>query len=111
MNFLRNHPPIPVLVICIFELFGLVLLPAAFTNEKSVNIGLWYQIYLILTGFLSVAIIYTLWKMKKIGILIYTGSYAIHNVVAFIVANWMPGVLIIPVIGLLLIGICRKKFK
>jgi len=49
--------------------------------------------------------------MKKVGIIIYAGSYAIHNIVALVIGNWMIGVVIIPVIGLILIGISYKKFK
>ena len=111
MSFLRNRPPILIILICIFELLGLFLLPSAFTNEKYVNFGLWYQFYLIFSGILSVAIIYTLWQMKKIAILIYIGSYTLHNIVALIVANWMIGVLIIPLIGLLFIALSRHNFK
>jgi hypothetical protein len=110
-DLFRKRPPIPILLICIFEFLGLLLLPSAFGSEKSANLGLLYQIYLVLTGVLSIAIIYSLWKMKKIGILIYIGSYVIHNVVALIVGNWMIGVLIIPFIGLILIGLSRNKFK
>jgi hypothetical protein len=109
--FFRNRPPIPILLICIFEIIGLLLLPSAFGSEESVNLGLLYQIYLVLTGVLSIAIIYSLWKVMKIGILIYIGAYVIHNIVALIVGNWMIGVLIIPFIGLILIGLSRKKFK
>lgn len=111
MNFLKNRPPILILLICIFELVGLLLLPLAFGNEKYATFGLWYQIYLVLTGILSIAIIFSLWKMKKIGIIIYTGSYTLHNIVALIVGNWMIGVLIIPLIGLVFIGLSRDKFN
>jgi len=110
-DFFRNRPPVPILLICIFEIIGLLLLPSAFGSEESVNFGLLYQIYLLLTGVLSIAIIYSLWKVMKIGILIYIGSYVIHNIVALIVGNWMIGVLIIPFIGLILIGLSRNKFK
>ena len=110
-DFFRNRPPIPIFLICIFEIIGLLLLPSAFGSEESVNLGLLYQIYLVLTGVLSIAIIYSLWKVMKIGILIYIGAYVIHNIVALIVGNWMIGVLIIPFIGLILIGLSRKKFK
>jgi len=110
-KFFRNRPPIPILLICIFEIIGLLLLPSAFGSEESVNLGLLYQIYLVLTGVLSIAIIYSLWKVMKIGIVIYIGAYVIHNIVALIVGNWMIGVLIIPFIGLILIGLNRKKFK
>ena len=109
-NFFKNHP-IPVLLICIFEFLGLLLLPSAFKSEQAVELGLWYQIYLGITGILSIAIIYSLWKMLKIGIFIYLGSYLIHNIVALIAGNWMVGVLIIPIIGLILIALSRKKFK
>ena len=110
-EFIRNRPPIPVLLVCIFETIGLLLLPSAFYGETAVDHGFWYQVYLVLTGFMSIAIIYTLWKMKKIGIIIYVGSYLIHNIVALVAENWMIGVVIIPVIGLILIGISYKKFK
>ena len=109
-KFFRTLPAIPVLLICLFEIFGLILLPSAFGSETSLKFGLWYQVYLVLTGFMSIAIIYSLWKMKKVAIYIYAGSYAIHNVVAFAVGNWMIGVVIIPFIGLLLIAISRNKF-
>ena len=109
--FFKNHPTIPVLLICIFEILGLLLLPSAFKSEQAVKLGLWYQIYLGITGILSIAIIYSLWKMLKIGIIIYLGSYLIHNIVALIAGNWMVGVLIIPIIGLILIALSRKKFK
>lgn len=111
LNFLRNRPPVLILIICLFELFGLFLLPSAFESEPAVTLGLWYQIYLAFTGILSLAIIYSLWKMKKMGPYIYLGSYALHNIVALIAGNWMIGVLIIPVIGLVFIGFNRKKFK
>lgn len=110
-EFLKNRPPIPILLICLFEFIGLILLPSAITSEKTVAIGIWYQVYVLLTGGLSIAIIYSLWKMKKIGILIYFGSYAIHNIVAVIAGNWMLGVLIIPGIGFILICLSRKKFN
>jgi hypothetical protein len=110
-EFFRNRPTIPVLLICIFETIGLILLPTAFYDQTAVNYGLWYQVYLVLTGFMSIAIIYTLWKMKKVGIFIYAGSYTIHNVIAILVGNWMIGVVIIPLIGFSLIGISYKKFN
>jgi len=71
MDILKNRPPVLILLICIFELLGLILLPSAFSNKKFENFGLWYQIYLAISGIFSVAIIYNLWKMKKIGIFIY----------------------------------------
>ena len=111
MNFLKSRPPIIILLICIFELLGLLLLPAAFRSEQSVNLGLWYQVYLVFSGIFSVAIIYSLWKMNKISIVIYAGTYIIHNIVALIVGNWNIGVLIIPIIGLGFIGLSYKKFK
>ena len=110
-EFMKNLPAIPILLICLFEIFGLILLPSAFSGETSVSFGFWYQVYLALTGIMSIAIIYTLWKMKKVGIMIYVGSYIIHNIIALVVDNWMIGVLLIPFIGLILIVISRKKFK
>lgn len=105
-KYIKDRPPIPILIICIFEFLGLLLLPSAFYNE----FGLLYQIYLLIAGVLSITVIYTLWKMKKSGIFIYVGSYVLHNIVAMIVGNWMIGVIIIPLIGLILIGMGLKKF-
>lgn len=110
-DIFKNRPTVPIIIICLFETFGLILLPSAITSEKSAAIGLWYQIYVALTGFLSIAIIYSLWKMKKIGIWIYTGAYVIHNIVAVIAGNWVMGIVIIPCIGLGLIGLSYKKLK
>jgi len=111
MNILKDRPPVLILLICIFELIGLILLPSTFVNEKYVNFGLWYLAYLVFSGILSVAIIYYLWRMRKIGITIYVVSYTIHNIVALIVGNWMMGVLIIPIIGLIFIALSRDKFN
>lgn len=110
-DFIKNRPSIPVLIICIFEFIGLLLLPFAFTNEKTIALGIDYQFYIALSGVLTVMIIYTLWKMKKLGIVIYIGAYTIHNLVAIIVGTWMMGVIIIPCIGLILIGLSYKKFS
>ena len=108
--FFKERPPIPILVICIFEFTGLILLPFSFVSNNSAAIGVWYQIYILLTVGLSIAIIYTLWKMKKAGIWVYLGSYVVHNIVAVIAGNWMLGLLVIPVIGSILISLSRKKF-
>lgn len=72
---------------------------------------MWYQVYLVLTGIFSASIIWFLWKMKRIGIYIYFASYAVHNLVAIIVGNWLPGVVIIPVIGALLLLPHFKKMN
>jgi len=111
MNIFKNRPPILILLICLFEILGLLLLPSAFSSETSVNLGLWYQVYLFISGILSIAIIYSLWRMKKIAVLIYTGSYALHNIVAVITGTWMAGVIIIPLIGLAFIGLNRTRFS
>jgi hypothetical protein len=96
---LKQKPPVTVIVVCAFELLGLILLPSALFKETTKEIGLWYQIYIGITGFFSIFIIWFLWKMKKPGVYIYFISYAIHNIVAVIVGNWLVYVLIIPVIG------------
>jgi membrane protein DedA with SNARE-associated domain len=49
--------------------------------------------------------------MEKKGIFIYIGAYLIHNVVALFASNWMIGVLIIPVVGIVLISFCIKRFN
>ena len=52
-----------------------------------------------------------LMQFHLIGIVIYAGTYIIHNIVALILGNWNIGVLIIPIIGLGFIGLSYKKFK
>ena len=110
-QFVKGLPPVPIILICLFEFLGLLALPAAVISEKSQAIGLWYQIYVMLTAILSIAIIYSLWKLKKIGIYIYIGAYILHNIVAIIAGNWMVGVLVIPCVGLILLSFSLKHFK
>jgi len=100
---LKNKPPVTVIVVCAFELLGLILLPPAFFKETTRAIGLWYQMYLVLTGIASASMIWYLWKMRRVGLYIYFASYAVHNLVAVIVGNWLVYVLIIPIIGAILI--------
>ena len=100
---LKSRPPITIIIVCVFELIGLILLPPALFREATKAIGLWYQIYIVMTGFVSASIIWNLWKMKKAGVYIYFASYAVHNVIALIVGNWLIYVLIIPIIGALLL--------
>jgi hypothetical protein len=78
-------------------------LPPALFKEATKAIGLWYQIYIVLTGFVSASIIWYLWKMKKVGVYIYFASYAAHNIIATIVGNWLVYVLVIPIIGAILL--------
>lgn len=91
------------MIVCAFELLGLILLPSALSKETTKAIGLWYQIYIVATGLASVSVIWYLWKMKKIGLYIYFPLYALHNAVAVAVGNWLVYVLIIPVIGALML--------
>lgn len=111
VKFWRSRPPVPVLLICIFEFLGLLALPHAIFSEEAVSVGSWYQIYVGLTSLMTVAIIYFLWRMEKKGILIYIGAYLIHNVIALIASNWMIGVLIIPIVGIILISFCLERFN
>jgi hypothetical protein len=78
-------------------------LPAALFKETTKAIGLWYQMYLALTGIASASIIWYLWKMRRAGLYIYFVSYAVHNLVAVTVGNWLVYVLIIPIIGAILL--------
>jgi hypothetical protein len=100
---LKSRPPITVIIVCVFELIGLILLPPAVFKEATKEIGLWYQIYFVITGFVSASIIWYLWKMKKVGVYIYFASYAAHNIIAVMVGNWLVYVLIIPIIGAILL--------
>ena len=105
-------PPITVIIVCLFELLGLILLPFSFLKEQTQEFGILYQLYLVVCGIIGASIIWFLWKMKRIGIYIYFISYAIHNLVALIVGNWLIYVLIIPAIGsILLLPHIKKMTK
>jgi uncharacterized membrane protein YwaF len=108
---LKHKPPVTVIIVCAFELLGLILLPSAFFKETTKAMGLWYQMYLVLTGIASASIIWYLWKMRRGGLYIYFGSYAVHNLVAVIVGNWLFYVLLIPIIGAVLLLPHVKKMS
>lgn len=99
----RQRPPITIIIVCLFELLGLILLPFSFLNEQTQGYGILYQFYLVVCGLIGISIIWFLWKMKRIGVYIYVVSYALHNIVALIVGNWLIYILIIPIVGLILI--------
>jgi hypothetical protein len=101
--FLKRRPPVTVIIVCAFELIGLILLPSVFFKQSTKEFGLWYQMYLALCGILSVIVIWLLWKMRRMGVYIYFIMYTIHNIVAVIVHNWLIYVLIIPLIGAMLL--------
>ena len=109
-SFWRSKPKLPVLLICMFETLGLLLIPSAIFSEKASAIGVWYQIYIGLTVLMTIAIIYLLWRMSKKGIVVYLAAYSIHNLIALIVGNWMIGVLIIPIVGSILIILSYRHF-
>jgi len=48
--------------------------------------------------------------MKKEGIFIYVVAYLTHNIIALLAGNWMVGVLIVPIIGIILIFLSLKHF-
>ena len=106
---LKFKPPVTVIIVCLFELLGIILIPSSLFKETIKEIGLWYQIYIVLSGLVSAFIIWELLRMKKLGVYIYFILYAIHNIVAIIVGNWIVYVLIIPVIGALLLLPYLKK--
>ncbi len=100
---LKLKPPITVIIVCAFELIGMLLLPSALFKETTKAIGLWYQIYVVITGFVSASVIWYLWRMKRLGLYIYFAMYAVHNIIAIIARNWLVYVLIIPLIGAVLL--------
>ncbi len=95
----KFKPPVTVIIICLFELLGIILIPSALFKETTKEIGLWYQAYIVLSGLVSAFVIWLLVRMKKAGIYIYFALYALHNLIAIFVGNWVVCVLIIPVIG------------
>jgi hypothetical protein len=109
-SFWRSRPKLPVLLICLFETLGLLLIPGAIFSEEASAIGVWYQIYIGLTSLMTIAIIYFFWRMSKKGIVVYLAAYSIHNLVALIVGNWMIGVLLIPIVGSILITLSYRHF-
>jgi hypothetical protein len=108
---LKSRPPITVIIVCVFELLGLILLSPALFKETTKAIGLWYQIYIVITGFVTAFVIWKLWKMKKVGVYIYFAIYAAHNIIALLVRNWLIYVLIIPVVGAILLLPHIKKMS
>ena len=108
---MKSRPPVTVIIVCLFELLGLILLPSALFSETAKGIGLWYQIYIVATGLATVVIIWKLWKMKKIGVYVYFISYVAHNIIALVVGNWLIYVLIIPIVGAVLLLSHVKKFS
>jgi hypothetical protein len=109
-GFWSSRPKLPILLICLFETLGLLLIPGAIFSKEASAIGLLYQIYIGLTSLMTITIIYLLWRMSKKGMIVYLAAYTIHNTVALFAGNWMVGVLIIPVIGMILILISLKHF-
>lgn len=107
--FFKNRPPVTIIIVCAFELLGLIFLPSAFFKETTEAHGLWYQMYLVVQGILSASAIWCLWKMRRIGLYIYFALYAVHNLVALIVGNWLVYVLIIPMLGAALLLPHYKK--
>ncbi|MFA8343195.1 MAG: hypothetical protein ACEPO8_09535 [Rhodothermaceae bacterium] len=106
---MRPLPAKLVLIVCAFELLGLLLYPSAILSEASAKIGLWYQIYIGLSALAAIFAIWKLWKMKKLGVFFYLAMYLVHNLVAVIAGNWQVPVLIIPVIGVALLLPNYKK--
>ena len=96
---LKFKPPVTVIIVCLFELLGIILIPSALFKETTKEIGLWYQFYIVVSGLVSAFVIWQLIKMKKTGVYIYFALYALHNLIALLVGNWVIYVLIIPVIG------------
>ena len=64
----KNRPPVTIIIVCAFELLGLILLPSAFFKETTRTYGMWYQAYLVLEGILSATTIWYIWKMRRIGL-------------------------------------------
>lgn len=108
---LIHTPPVTVIIVCAFELLGLILLPFTFFEETTRAFGLWYQMYLVLTGIFSAAAIWYMWRMRRTGLYIYFALYALHNLVALIVGNWLIYVLLIPIIGAALLLPHRERMN
>lgn len=107
-----NHkykPPITVIIVCLFELLGIILIPSTLFKVATKEIGVWYQVYIVFSGLVSAFIIWMLLRMKKLGVYIYFILYAMHNLVAVFVGNWVVYVLIIPIIGAVLLLPYMKK--
>lgn len=99
----KSRPAVTVIIVCLFELLGIILIPSALFRETTKEIGLWYQVYIIFSGLVSAYIIWLLVRMKKAGVYIYFALYALHNLIALFVGNWVVYVLIIPIIGAVLL--------
>lgn len=108
---MRPIPPITVLIVCLFEFLGLLLYPSAIFDELSIEIGLWYQMYIATSALVTLFIVWKIWKMFKVGVYVYFGLYLIHNLVALIAGNWQITILVIPIIGAALLLPYFKQMK
>ena len=104
-NFKIKYP-ITILLVCAFEIFGIISIPSSIKDDFAQNIGLWYQGYILINGLVSALIIYFLFRLKKVGIFLYFSVYLIHNVIALFVGNWLIFLLLIPLIA----GVCILPF-
>ena len=107
----KFKPPVTVIIVCLFELFGIILIPSALFKETTKEIGLWYQVYIVISGLVSAYIIWLLLRLKKAGVYIYFALYALHNLIALLVGNWVIYVLIIPILGAALLLPYMKRMS
>jgi hypothetical protein len=91
--------PTVITVICVLMGIGAVLgLPAVFLAGSMVKFPGWYMPFVLVSAVVGLVCMVGLWKMKKWGVFLYTGMFAVGQVVMLVGGLWGVGGLIIPVI-------------
>ncbi|MCK4401387.1 hypothetical protein KAW08_03680 [bacterium] len=93
----KKRPSI-ITILCIILLIGVVLrIPRIFSAIVRPT-GNWYPPYLAFSYVIGLVCMVGLWMMKKWGIVLYTASFALGQIVLLATGIWNIGTLIIPLI-------------
>lgn len=102
---MKEKRPVVITVICILGFIGAAVTIPMIFSDIAKAIGAWYPPYLAFTTVIGLACMVGLWMMKKWGIIVYAGFFAVNQVVLLTMGVWNVLSLIIPaiviVIGLL----------
>ncbi|MEI8339336.1 MAG: hypothetical protein WCF94_01590 [bacterium] len=115
-----NQRPVLVTIICIlsfigiaFSVFGLIMALVASSSlaAAGVNMPIWYSIFSLVwaVGYLYATI--QIWKMKKMGVNIYTGLAVIDYVLMTVAYGLSMPSLVITVVCLVLLYTQYKKMS
>ena len=93
--------PVAITVVCILGFIGagvaVLALPFLY-SQLSRMIGGWYPPFLILSAAIGLISLIGMWKMKRMGVFLYTGMAAFNQVLMLVMGVWSPLGLIMPAI-------------